>query len=52
MYYFFISKLVEDINECSPDPCKNGATCRDLVNNFECTCAAGYDGSNCEYSKF
>jgi Notch-like protein len=41
-----------DINECSPDSCKNGATCKDLVNEYKCTCVAGYDGKNCDISKF
>ncbi|XP_060560086.1 fibropellin-3-like isoform X4 [Ruditapes philippinarum] len=37
-----------DINECSSNPCKNGGICKDLVNEYECTCVAGYDGMNCE----
>jgi hypothetical protein len=41
-----------DINECSPDPCNNGGTCKDLVNEYKCTCVAGYDGKNCDISKF
>ena len=37
-----------DINECSSSPCRNGATCLDLVNKYECQCVAGYTGTNCE----
>jgi len=36
-----------DINECAPQPCKNGGACRNDVNDYTCTCAAGYDGKNC-----
>jgi hypothetical protein len=40
-----------DINECSTDPCKNGGTCNDLVNAYECECVTGYEGSNCDNGK-
>jgi hypothetical protein len=49
-YKFVIFLFRLDINECSSDPCKNGGTCKDLVNAYECTCAAGYDGDNCDNS--
>ena len=38
---------VVDINECSPNPCKNGGSCTDLVNGFSCSCVAGYNGDDC-----
>jgi Notch-like protein len=41
-YYQYI-----DINECSSNPCKNGGTCKDLVNGYECTCVPGYDDIHC-----
>lgn len=37
-----------DINECSPDPCQNGAKCIDGVNAFTCKCLPGYRGKRCE----
>lgn len=37
-----------DIDECESSPCKHGATCVDLVNDYQCNCAPGYSGSNCE----
>ena len=43
-----VSRNVSDINECSPDPCQNGATCQDLVGSYRCDCKAGYSGNNCE----
>ena len=34
-----------DIDECSSDPCENGATCIDLINMYECSCDDGYTGN-------
>lgn len=34
----------EECNECLSDPCLNAATCRDLVNGYECLCLAEYRG--------
>ena len=43
--------LFSDIDDCSPDPCQNNATCVDGVNDYTCNCTAGYDGKNCSQSK-
>ena len=37
-----------DIDECSSNPCQNGATCTDDVNSYTCGCVAGYTGVLCE----
>ena len=50
-YGFLFSKLT-DIDECSSNPCENGGTCIDAVNMYTCSCAAGFNGTNCETSKF
>ena len=43
IYFCFL-----DIDDCDPLPCENGATCTDAgVNNYTCTCMAGYEGYNC-----
>nr|XP_054769902.1 fibropellin-1-like [Lytechinus pictus] len=34
--------------DCIPDPCQNGATCVDLMNDFECICPSGYTGKICD----
>ncbi len=39
------------INECTSNPCQNGAVCKEGVNKYTCTCAAGYEGVHCENSK-
>ena len=46
-------KYCEELDSCdsSRNPCKNGATCRDitdgLTDSFNCTCPPGYDGILC-----
>ena len=37
-----------ETNECAQSPCRNGATCVDLVGSYRCQCVAGYSGRNCE----
>ena len=44
LHLFFYS----DIDECASAPCRNGATCTDLVNGYTCTCAPGWTGTHCE----
>ena len=44
--------LLSEINECSPNPCKNGAKCVDLVGSFRCECKPGFTGANCEKGKW
>ncbi|XP_023388704.1 delta and Notch-like epidermal growth factor-related receptor [Pteropus vampyrus] len=38
----------EEYNECLSAPCLNAATCRDLVNGYECVCLAEYKGEECD----
>lgn len=33
-----------DIDECVDNRCSHGSTCIDIVNNYTCSCAKGYDG--------
>ena len=40
-----------DIDDCAPNPCKNGATCTDGVDSYSCTCVAGFNGTNCGTSE-
>ena len=45
----------EDINECDPDPCQNGAVCTETSDGttptpavYHCECPLGYGGQNCD----
>jgi Notch-like protein len=37
-----------NINDCNPNPCFNGGTCVDKVNDYECRCNFGYSGKECQ----
>ena len=39
----------KDIDDCANQTCHNNGACIDLVNDFQCDCAAGYTGINCEF---
>ena len=47
---FFLYRFprYSDMNECAPAPCKNGATCVNLVGRYRCDCAPGFIGVTCE----
>ena len=47
-----MSIILLDIDDCSPNPCQNGATCLDGIDNYTCACADGYMDDNCSTSKF
>ena len=38
----------KDHDDCDPNPCLNGATCGDVVDDYICRCVAGWEGKNCE----
>ena len=40
--------VISEIDECSSNPCFNGGACNDEVNQYTCTCVAGYAGDRCE----
>ena len=40
--------VIADIDECVSDPCQNRATCNDGVNEFNCSCIPGFNGTICE----
>jgi Notch-like protein len=44
--------MISDIDECAADPCTNGGTCVDKINDYTCNCVAGYTGKTCATSKY
>ncbi len=32
---------------CDSNPCENGGTCTDMINNYSCACIPGYTGETC-----
>ena len=41
------SPLKTDIDDCASHPCENNGTCTDRVNGFNCSCAPGFNGTQC-----
>ena len=39
--------LLLTTDECSSNPCKNGATCQDLYNDYFCQCPDEWEGPLC-----
>lgn len=37
-----------DVDECISEPCRNGALCRDGVDQYSCYCVPGYQGKHCD----
>ena len=52
---WLISRLVPlktDIDDCASHPCKNNGTCTDRVNGFKCSCAPGFNGTQCKTGNY
>ena len=48
----YVCGTVVDVGECKSYPCQNGATCSNEVNGYTCSCLPGYEGVDCEISKY
>uniref|UniRef100_A0A8W8NH25 Uncharacterized protein n=1 Tax=Magallana gigas TaxID=29159 RepID=A0A8W8NH25_MAGGI len=40
-------KCDSGIDECAEQPCQNNGTCVDLMNDYECYCMDGFNGTDC-----
>ena len=47
----YIHVFVSDINDCEDNPCRNGGSCIDGVNDFTCNCTSGLTGRVCSEGK-
>jgi hypothetical protein len=45
--YWWLSSCLLEYNLCNLNPCENGASCDNLPDDFNCTCAVGYSGRTC-----
>lgn len=43
-----ITIFIVETDECEHIPCRNGGLCTDVVNDYKCTCKAGFEGFDCE----
>ena len=43
--------LLQDIDDCVNHTCANGGSCLDGVNNYSCSCMAGFTGDRCGTGK-
>ena len=48
---FILFKKKKEIDDRADGPCENGGNCTDAVNDYNCSCAAGYTGKNCSIGK-
>uniref|UniRef100_A0A3Q2QM29 DeltaC n=1 Tax=Fundulus heteroclitus TaxID=8078 RepID=A0A3Q2QM29_FUNHE len=39
-----------ETNECDSNPCRNGGSCKDLLNGYSCACPQGFYGTDCQIS--
>ena len=46
--FYRTTYIVSDIDECSSNPCENGGSCNDGINEYNCQCVPGYTDANCE----
>ena len=44
------SVYVSDVDECASNPCQNNGTCNDAINQFQCSCLAGFTDDMCQTS--
>lgn len=41
--------LPKDVSECASNPCQNGGTCVEGLNQYKCTCPQNWSGSHCQH---
>ncbi|MBN3320284.1 FBLN7 protein, partial [Atractosteus spatula] len=44
-----VSTVCKDISECSSNPCQNGGSCVEGVNQYKCVCHQNWSGSHCQH---
>ncbi|XP_066265127.1 matrilin-2-like isoform X4 [Branchiostoma lanceolatum] len=49
---YYVCQKDIDVDECQSQPCQNGGQCIDGINRYDCQCAAGFAGTNCELMNY
>uniref|UniRef100_A0A3B1IN56 Fibulin 7 n=1 Tax=Astyanax mexicanus TaxID=7994 RepID=A0A3B1IN56_ASTMX len=44
-----VSAICKDVSHCASNPCLNGGTCVEGVNQYKCTCPHSWSGSRCQH---
>ncbi|XP_017558120.1 fibulin-7 [Pygocentrus nattereri] len=44
-----VSAVCKDVSQCASNPCQNGGTCVEGVNQYKCTCPHNWTGSRCQH---
>ena len=47
IYISVHDSLTQGYIRCSDTPCKNNATCSNVINGYECHCPSGFTDFNC-----
>ena len=51
-FFTLLIPLKTDMDDCASHLCKNNGTCTDRVNGFKCSCAPGFNGTQCETGNY
>lgn len=51
MNYIKLIIFDTDADECEKEPCLNNGTCFNNLGSYECDCAPGWHGYDCEKGK-
>ena len=43
---------IEASDGCESSPCQNGATCLNYITSYQCECAPGWTGTDCDIRKY
>ncbi|MBN3298436.1 FBLN7 protein, partial [Amia calva] len=44
-----MNSVCKDVSECASNPCQNGGSCVEGVNQYKCTCPQNWSGSHCQH---
>lgn len=44
--------FLSEIDQCNPNPCKNGGTCKNQGSTYQCECTGEFQGKDCEIREY